>query len=452
VKSLYWRIFLSIGLTMAIVVAASVLIAFRAVSQWTEAMDELEPRLLRAEAQAVLEAEGETGLRRWLRDVEKAYPAIWVRVVAPDGAELLGRDVPQTALRRLAGRRAMGPRRGSPGHGPAQDLTAPDGTRYRLMLLPRQAGPFGILGAPGARWAILVAALLVVAGASFLLARSFSRPVRGLRDVTRSLADGDLAVRTAGSLAGRRDEIGALAREFDHMAERLQHLVESRQELFRNVSHELRTPLTRIQVAAELARRKRVGAGAELDRIVTETEALDQLIDQVMDLTRLDDPGLRLASRPYDLSDLVAEIVAGAEIEAGARNIRLDWRQPGPCPGRGDPVLLRSAIENVLRNAIGFSKAGQAISLRLRRGEQDDEHAELLVADQGPGVPPDEVAHIFDPFYQVDRARSPDQRGKGIGLAIAAGVVHRHGGDIKAINRPEGGLEVRIRLPLEATA
>ena len=347
----------------------------------------------------------------------------------------------------------MGPRRGA-GRGPAQELTGSDGRRYRLVLLPRQAGPFGILGAPGARWAILVTALLVVAGASFLLARSFSRPVHRLRDVTRSLAEGDLGARTAGVLASRQDEIGLLSREFNHMAARLQHSVESRQELFRNVSHELRTPLTRIQVAAELARRKAAmaGADAELDRIVTETGKLAQLIGQLMDVTRLDDPGFRPVFQPLDLADLLAEIVAGAEIEAGARDVRLDWHHPGARMTRGDPDLLRSAFENVLRNAIGFSAAGQSVRLRLNRGEPDSGWAEILVADEGPGVPPAEIDNIFEPFHQVDRARSPDRGGKGIGLAIAAGVVRRHGGQISAANRPTGGLEVRIQLPVAATA
>jgi two-component system sensor histidine kinase CpxA len=451
VRSLYWRVFLSIGLTMAVVVAASVLIAFRAVSQWAEMMEDLDPRALRAEAQIVLEAAGEPGLRGWLRNVENTYPAISVRVLSPGGEELLGRDVPQSVLLRIAGRRAMGARRGA-GRGPTQDLTAPDGTRYRLVFLPREAGPFGILGAPGARWTILATALLVVAGASFLLARSFSRPVQDLRNVTRALAEGDLTARTDGRLAARRDEIGLLASEFDHMAERLQHLVESRQELFRNVSHELRTPLTRIQVAAELARRKAAGADEELDRIVSETGKLDRLIDQVMDLTRLDDPGFRLAFHALDLSELVGEIVAGADIEAGAKSIRLDWQDPGPCPARGDPDLLRSAVENVLRNAIGFSPSGQAIVLRLARGEPDAGQAEILIADRGPGVPPDQLEHIFDAFHQVDRARSPDRIGKGIGLAIAAGVVRRHGGRIRAANGPDGGLQVRIELPVAPAA
>jgi two-component system sensor histidine kinase CpxA len=246
--------------------------------------------------------------------------------------------------------------------------------------------------------------------------------------------------------------MGLLARDFDNMAERLQRLADARQELIRNVSHELRTPLTRIQVAVELARRKGSGADTELARIATETGKLDELIGQLMDLTRLDDPKIEMGRETFDLADLLDHVVAAAEIEAGAKGVAIDWSKPEPLPVEADAALLGSAIENVLRNAIRFSPGGGAVTVRLAPPETDaaGQMARIRIADHGPGVPDSELEAIFDPFHQVDRARSPDRGGKGLGLAIAAGVIRRHDGRIEASNREDGGLQVRILIPARA--
>ena len=213
------------------------------------------------------------------------------------------------------------------------------------------------------------------------------------------------------------------------MASRLQALMASRQELLRNVSHELRTPLTRIRMAVELARDNQDDDAKELERVILETEKLDQLIGQVLALARVDHGAPAPSHRPLDLSALVGSLVEEAEMEADAAGVEL---APRIAPGisiAGDPSLLAAAIENVIRNALRYTPAGAAVDITL---EPAPPGAALRVRDRGPGVPEGELPRIFEPFHQVASARSPEERGYGLGLAVTAGAARLHGGSVAA--------------------
>ncbi|MFA7098116.1 MAG: ATP-binding protein [Gammaproteobacteria bacterium] len=273
------------------------------------------------------------------------------------------------------------------------------------------------------------------------LAALITRPIRRLRRAAQALAAGDLTVRVG---YRGRDEVAALARDFDVMAARLRDLLESQRQLLRDVSHELRSPLARLRVALELARRKGDTATA-LDRIEREAERLEALIADVLSLTRLEAGATHLQRKPVALADLLQAIVQDAAFEAEAAGKAVHLEAGAAATVQGDPVLLRSAIENVVRNAIRHTAPQTTVEITLRT---EGNEAIVEVLDQGPGVPEQELDRLFQPFARVGEARDRASGGYGLGLAISRRAAEAHGGCITAANAPEGGLRVTLRLPI----
>ena len=299
---------------------------------------------------------------------------------------------------------------------------------------------------PGALAWRLALLTLVVALPCLWLARQLSTPVTALRGATARLAEGDLAARVEQRFAERGDEIGALARDFNGMAARLDALVGSQRRMVRDVSHELRSPLARLRVALELAR-QRAGASpdAALDRIEREAERLDAMVGQILTLSRLDAASAPARREPVDLAELAAEVAADAGFEAVARRVTVAVEAPAPVIVAVDADALRSALENVVRNAVAHTREGTAVRIAVARTGAG---AEIAVADRGPGVPEAALGSLFEPFFRVEEARERARGGAGLGLAIAARAVRLHGGEIAARNLPEGGLEILLRLPV----
>jgi two-component system sensor histidine kinase CpxA len=265
----------------------------------------------------------------------------------------------------------------------------------------------------------------------------------------------------------RSDEIGQLARDFDTMAERLERMVGSQRRLIRDVSHELRSPLARLQVALELARDRSAEGGSRwLDRIELEASRLDHLIGQQLVLARLEAGVGEVARTSLRLDRLAEEVVAEAALEAEAVGSEVHVVASCPLQIEGNEDLLRSALDNVVRNAIRFTAEGTAVEVRLEarpdpsagvspvgdqpaRGPRSAERLEarLVVRDHGPGVPEASLDELLEPFFRVEEARDRRRGGSGLGLAIAARAVRLHGGVISAANADGGGLEVRLLLP-----
>ncbi len=275
---------------------------------------------------------------------------------------------------------------------------------------------------------------------SVLLARYLSSPIMRLQKASRALAAGAFETRVGRPFNRRSDEVGTLARDFDTMAERLQALVTAKETLLRDVSHELRSPLARIRMALALAQR-RAGPQAQpdLDRIEREAEKLDALIGQVMTLTRL-----RTASAPrraaVRLDQLVGEVVDDARFEHPTSRVELTTS--GPIEVHGDADGLKSAIENVVRNALIYGDRAQPVEVEATSSADE---ALVRVLDRGPGVPDSELSRIFEPFYRTDKSRDHQKGGQGIGLAITTRVTELHGGSVTARNRND------LKLPLGAT-
>jgi two-component system sensor histidine kinase CpxA len=177
-----------------------------------------------------------------------------------------------------------------------------------------------------------------------------------------------------------------------------------------------------------------------------DTERLNEMIGRLLTLARLE--ATRLPEmRPTDLTALVTEIVADAQWDAGQRKCRVDLVSDGSCEIHATPDLLRSAVENVIGNAIRYTASGTSIEVQLScRNDPDGGEAVIRVSDRGPGVPSTELLNIFRPFYRVGEARDRESGGVGLGLAIADRVARFHGGSVHAENRIGGGLEVVLTL------
>jgi len=394
-------------------------------------------------ARLLLQQGGAAALRDWLQ-AQSRNPGLPLWVIGPDGEDLLDRRVPRRVLERLGGER----RRGQPLA--RETVTGPDGARYTLVLpapdfrrLVRPARPLRLIG--------LVVAIVVSGFVCWLLAGYLTRPLRELQVASRRLGAGERGVRVPQAVGRRRDEIGELGNEFNHMAAQLESAMNAQAELLRDVSHELRSPLARLRVALDLARRRANGAEAELDRIELEAGRLDGLIGQLLKMIRLRAGDQAIAKEDIDLAALLTAIAEDADFEATADGRSVHCAVSKPVIVRGDSALLRSALENIVRNGVLHTGEGTAVEIAVASGGADESDVVTSIRDHGPGVPDAALARLFDPFFRVDDDRDRATGGHGLGLAIAREAVRLHGGEVWAENAVDGGLRVWVRLPARST-
>jgi len=444
--SLYWRIFLSFWLALALILVGTVSVVVNGEQQRRFAQAYVLRSELYAQATQAFESAGPEGLRTWLTGIKRPEISSRTFILDYTGREMLGRVVPES-LREDPPTGTSLVRTNIRGIGGPLMLVGPDGKTFQVVIGPLRSGPhlFGELEMPQVSTATLFIALVVSAVVCFFLARYLVSPVDQLRRATRQIASGDLDVRVSTKLKGRNDELGLLASDLDTMSERVRNLLELKQQLLRDVSHELRSPLARLQLALSLARRQEnTGVERQLARIACEADRLEELIARTLTLARLERPMQGLESVPLDIAELLTNIVSDVGIEAEARGSTVALETERPLPVKGDPELLRSAMENVIRNAVRYGPPGSRVGIESRRrGTQ----IEVMVRDSGPGVPEKDLELIFEPFYRVDAARNRAVGGDGLGLAIAARAVGIHGGRIQARNLDAGGLVVQLSLP-----
>ncbi|WP_160171781.1 ATP-binding protein [Endozoicomonas elysicola] len=294
------------------------------------------------------------------------------------------------------------------------------------------------------QWHLIILALGVSFFLCVVLARYLVGPIRNLQRASRKLARGDLSARVGVKVAKRRDELGELARDFDHMAEQVGSLVFSKERLLRDVSHELRSPLTRLQISLALARRKTPDAEAEHARIEREIERLDQLIGQIIHFSRIQHNMANMACEKVSLEVMLKKLVDDGNFEAQARDKAVVFKETAKIELVAVREFLSSAVENIIRNAIRFTPEGSEVEVRLFR---ENDMALIRIRDHGPGVPEEALEDLFEPFFRVDETRGKENDGTGLGMAIASTAVSQHNGSIIARNA-HPGLEVSIRLPL----
>ena len=325
--------------------------------------------------------------------------------------------------------------------------TGPAGKNYIFIAsmqrpLPRSRQPQGEY----IRWAIMIGISGIIC---YLLTLYLTRPILRLRSATHELSSGNLGARATRDMERRRDEIGGLVRDFNQMAERLEALVTSQQTLLRDISHELRSPLARLNVALGLAR-QRAGEAEQpmLDRIEREAERMNQMIGQLINLARMETAAGPPQPSRVQLDEIVRQVADDAEFEAQQRNCKVNLETSKTCSTEGNPELLRSAVENIVRNAVRYSSPGSSIDMSL---SSDNGWATVEVRDSGPGIPEADLDKVFRPFYRVATARDRESGGTGLGLAIAERAVRLHGGTVKAENQKEGGLRVTLKIPAKCS-
>jgi two-component system sensor histidine kinase CpxA len=429
-NSLFAKILLWFWCTLAITVVGSAFISALSVNRNASATEAPASRLVTfqlEEARAAYETGGRPGLQAFLDTLQKVYDARGI-LTDENGRDLLtGQD------RKDLMRRARTP---LPFIRVSNNLVArhaEDGRYWFFFIVPR----------PSVFPWFLTPDHLFVLGAEILLcywlALHLTSPVRALQKAVERFGRGDLTARVN---SARRDELGQLARTFDRMAARIETLLAAERRLLLDISHELRSPLARLGVAVELARSGE-GLDTNLNRIQKESDRLNALVGQLLQVTRAEGDPASLRRDPVRLDELVEQIVNDTLIEAQARGCALRYARRQPVTAPGDPELLRRAIENVVRNAIRYSPPESAVEISVAL---DNAEACIDIRDRGPGVPDESLPRLFDAFYRVESDRDRASGGIGLGLSIARRAIELHKGTVRARNA-NPGLEVELRLP-----
>ena len=403
----------------------------------------------------IYERGGPAALKKHFDQMQRAR-FMYLYLLDERGKELLDQQPPRQAvdLALTAGKDApLLPSYPGSDRFAAQRVTGARGRDYYFVLITPGVPIKSLFESMGLEAILGLIGVLLVAGVfCFWLARHITAPVLELREAASQIADGHLNSRVSSTMHKRRDEIGVLGQDFDRMAAQIESLVASQQRLLSTVSHELRSPLTRLTLAASLLRRCPPQETSEyLDRIELETEQLDRLIAQLLTLARIESSAdSRQARERIDLASLLQEIAVNGNFEARTRPCIVCLGPVEPCVTTGVTDQIRRAIENVVRNAIRYTKAHSQVEISMRRQGAPPATALIQVRDYGPGVPQSDLQNIFRPFYRVISADGPSSDGSGLGLAITERIVGMHGGTVRAANAADGGLLVELQLPLHA--
>lgn len=447
---LYWKIFISFWCALLVFAFATIMVASSYIEHM-RAQEHRSPPRMRLNhylhsAQQIADREGREGLVRWLRQIDQRE-VVPLLLIDATGKDLLDRPAPQWFLdrtQRLPAQESPGPRPPRP-FNRLPIINLPDGARlfllpsYERLTLRRVMTRPRVIAMP-----ILIGAL--VSGlVCFFLARYLTAPLARLRAATEQLAAGQLEQRIAPSFGRRRDEITDLAKAFDNMASRVQRLIQAQRRLLSDASHELRSPLARLQVAIGLARqRSKTDLEPELDRMEREADRLNELVSKLLELAKLEAGIDQLPFEDIDLVEILQEVVEDINFEAASEHKQVTLKHPGRAAVHCNPLLLRSALENVIRNAVRHTPPNSNVDTSIEIGDS----ILIEVRDHGPGVPAEQLERIFEPFVRVSEARERDSGGYGLGLAIAEQAIRLHAGRIGAENTNDG-LCIRIELPLE---
>jgi two-component system sensor histidine kinase CpxA len=336
------------------------------------------------------------------------------------------------------------------GHIAAYKFVSASGHPYILMLfLKSDLRRIGDVlmgdGLPFSITLIVLVTLLCIG-----LAYHIASPIHSIQSTARKVAQGDLKARVPSSVSRRFDELAALAKDFDSMVNRLDSLIQNQRNLLNSVSHELRSPLARINISLALLRNRFSADSDELfQRLDRDVVRIDLLMGQLLTLSRLEARFSSAEREDVDFAQLVEEAAADGNFEAQALGKSVSLRTTGSVILRNaDPHALRSACENIIRNAIRFTRPGSDVRIVLEVDRSATEPlAFLSVRDHGPGVPEDSLQAIFQPFYRIN-GDAEATGGNGLGLAIASEAIRLHRGTIRAENLRPTGLEIIIQLPV----
>lgn len=452
-RTLFWKIFLSFWLVQAVFFGVAALLFRRHLSlNDTPGSSAMRNLVVFCEHQAVdiYERSGSDALEQYLKDLQSTS-GIHLSIVnyqaGPISKTPLSPDEKMLAERVVLSERSE--RSGEADKPLVADPVVWEGG-YTLVAVAQFPAPVPPRRPPGPQPLRDLALGFVISGiVCFGLARYLTAPIARLRVAAQQLSKGDLSARAGRQHERRRDEMAELVGDFDKMAAQIQSLMNAQKRLLGDVSHELRSPLTRINLALEPLRKiddSRVIT--TIERVELETNRLDEMIRKLLSLSRLEAEGQLIEKSNLQLQELLSEVVADTDFEAQAEHRRVVLDRANHCCVLGNKDLLRSALENVIRNAIRYTKAGSDVEVTLHSDASEKGRlATIKVRDYGPGVPEDSLDALFRPFYRLDDSRERKTGGVGLGLAITKQAVTLHGGTVQAANLPDGGLVVTITLP-----
>ncbi len=455
-RSLYWKIFLSFWLASILIIVSIALITSHIAQQSSQPAQESAFMDSYANAAvATFESGQQQALLKWLDQIGLSrHMAIFL---LSNTGEIIGTQKPPESVKRASNYiiKNQLPSEGIFKSGKlivSHEILSTSGKFYRLAAVSDKPISY-FVQIPWAGLSIRLTLAIFISGLiCYLLSLYLTRPLRSLGLAAKSIATGKLSTRVGPIRGHSKDEIAELSHEFDRMAEEIENLVHSKERLLQDISHELRSPLARLNIAIELGRNKANHlADAEFSRMEMECSRLNSLIGEILEFARLEKSTTELNRSKTELTPLLEEIIRDGNFEFNGNSDRLiaDIIDPGEL--FIDKRLIHRAIENVVRNALHYTPADKKIKISLKY-DKDQKMIHIEIQDNGPGVPKEQLQKIFNPFYRVDSSRTKMTGGYGLGLAIAYRAIMLHQGEIVAINAEQGGLLVRITLPINSNS
>lgn len=341
-------------------------------------------------------------------------------------------DDPLHPKQRLYGRRMLA--------GPVK-INTPQGDIYMYSSQRWQGSPPFISQILNHPLKLLLLTMVVSTPLLLWLAWAVTRPARRLQQAAEHVAQGQFTADPTLETGPR--EFSQAGASFNQMVGALNTMISGQQRLLSDISHELRSPLTRLRMATALAQRKQ-GESNELSRIDTEADRLEAMISELLELSRMQ-INSHQHHEPLDCQSLWYDMLEDACFEAEQCHKVLHYNNLQPWPLHGNPNLLISALENVIRNAIKYGNDVIQVHFHAQA-----HHLIITIDDNGEGVPNNELNEIFRPFYRTSTARDRTSGGTGLGLAITESAIHQHRGTIQAQQSALGGLNITITLPIHS--
>lgn len=436
---LFWKVFAVLWLATLLVGGSGFLVSRALQQDWLLLQFHPQLRDFAEQLVTVYEQRGPNAAQGWL-DGQRREHRFRAQLYNADGMPLLYGTLPTSSRFAPGAGEEDGPPSPRPGR-LFQLAWASQAGQYHLNVYVPPPALFRWQRTPFALVLNIALAMAVLALISLALSRYLTRPLQRLGIAAQSLGRGHFDKGSLSGIAQRRDEIGELSRTFRSMADRVQSLLGSQQQLMRDISHELRSPLARLRIGLALGSKQTLPSDDPLwDRLDRECTRLDRLIDDILALSRLDTE--ELPAQCFELDLLVRLAVEDARFAADGQHLEVVGDTG--CRIHGWADQLAGALDNLLRNALRFSPAEGCISITLSR---ENDQCDILIEDQGPGAPAEWLERLGEPFARVP-GQAADS-GHGLGLAIARRAIVRHGGSLQFANGPAGGLQVRVRLPVD---
>ena len=447
IKTLYLRLVLTFLAVILIAILSSSLIS---LAVYEKELDELQRSEMTAIAEHIIRVY-ELSKFSDLNSFAKNMEALTANAVLlfNDTGKLITEDtgphkIPQDAIQAVLGGQRYLPPDGSDLEFIGMPLAMED-KQYALFLLPSSKNEETIT-----QLFLTVLALVLVTGSICYLiaARYLVKPLKALTEATNQLAKGNFEVNVS---INRSDELGMLAQSFRQMAGELKHVEQMRQDFVSNVSHEIQSPLTSITGFAKALKYEHLVTADNqehyIDIILTESERLSRLSDQLLSLVSLESNHHPFTATTFHLDEQIRQVVVRSEPLWSSKNIMIHLKLPDAVKINADQDQLNQVWMNLLGNSIKFTPQGGQIQIELTANR--NEYA-VTITDTGIGIPPEELNHIFVRFYKTDRSRS--SKGNGLGLAIVKQIITIHHGTIEVKSTVGKGTAITVTLPTNYTA